>query len=102
MGQIRVCELHRKLPGTGPGYRCFDHRCLAEAVVAASAPFEAVEAPSAGVKSYGVTQALSNGKDSTNAARQSRWRKAHPKKHAETQKARWGRRRVSTGKAGVR
>jgi hypothetical protein len=42
----------------------------------------------------GVTQALSNGKDSTNAARQARWRKAHPEKHAETQKARWGRRRA--------
>jgi hypothetical protein len=51
MSQIRVCELHRKLPGAGPGYRCFDHRCLAEAGVAASTrKIEAVEAPSAGVK----------------------------------------------------
>jgi hypothetical protein len=45
-----------------------------------------------------LSNALSNAKDSTNAARQARWRKAHPKKHAEVQKARWGRRRATTSR----
>jgi len=45
----------------------------------------------------GVTQGLSNGKDSTNAARQARWRKTHPDQHRTTQKARWARRKA--GKA---
>ena len=53
-----TCRLHKKLLGSGPGYRCTDSGCLAEAaakapqpaVVAPAPKFEPVEAPCAGVK----------------------------------------------------
>ncbi len=100
----RLCGLHRKLPGAGPGLRCFDSRCLAEAGTAVPAPnVELVvvakvrKTAASSAEPNGVTQALSNGKDSTNAARQARWRKTHPDQHRTTQKARWARRKA--GKA---
>ena len=87
---IPRCSRHSKSMGEGP--QCFS-KCREE-VALASKP--------ATVEPNGVTQALSNGKDTTNAARQARWRKAHPEKHRTTQKARWGRRRAATGKVASR
>ena len=65
---------------------CLHPECSARRRAALAKP---PKAAASSPDSVTQTQTLSN------AARQARWRKAHPKKHAETQKARWARRKTS-------
>ncbi len=71
------CSRHSKLTGEGPGLRCLDSTCLAEARTAEPTTIERVQEPKAERRAVKVREAaavVTNTGAVTNAARQAHWR----------------------------